>query len=36
MAFEIDDFGTFETHEAYAARLRREHGRKYSFWKQVS
>ncbi len=36
MAFAIDDFGTFETHEAYAARLRREHGRKYSFWKQVS
>ena len=36
MAFAIDDFGTFETHEAYAARLRREHGRKTSFWKQVS
>ena len=36
LAFAIDDFGTFETHEAYAVRLRREHFRKYSFWKQVS
>lgn len=28
----IADFGDFETHDAYEARLRREHGRKPSFW----
>jgi hypothetical protein len=27
----IADFGRFETHAAYEARLRREHGRKNSF-----
>jgi hypothetical protein len=28
----IKDFGSFEPHDAYEARLRREHGRKSSFW----
>jgi hypothetical protein len=32
LAGHIDDFGGFETHEAYRARLRAEHGRKASFW----
>ena len=32
----IPDFGTFETHEAYETRLRREHARKQSFWNSVS
>jgi hypothetical protein len=31
----IKDFGRFEPHDAYAARLRREHGRKSSFWSVV-
>jgi hypothetical protein len=31
----IEDFGRFERHEAYEARLRREHGRKSSFWSFV-
>ena len=28
----IEDFGDFEPHDAYEARLRREHRRKSSFW----
>ncbi|MFL5287300.1 MAG: DUF6880 family protein [Rhodopila sp.] len=28
----IAEWGPFETHDAYVARLRREHGRKTSFW----
>jgi hypothetical protein len=28
----IKDFGSIEPHDAYEARLRREHGRKSSFW----
>ena len=32
----IEDFEAFETHDAYEARLRREHGRKSSFWNLVS
>lgn len=31
----IKDFGAFEPHDAYEARLRREHGRKQSFWSQI-
>ncbi|MEQ9811642.1 MAG: hypothetical protein RLO50_02595 [Azospirillaceae bacterium] len=31
----IADFGAFEPHDAYEARLRQEHGRKQSFWSQV-
>ncbi len=32
----IRDFGAFETHESYAARMRARHGRKTGFWGQVS
>lgn len=32
----IPDFGTFETHEAFVARLRTKHGRKSGFWGQVT
>lgn len=32
LAGQIGDFGPFETHEAYRARLKAEHGRKASFW----
>jgi hypothetical protein len=31
----ITDFGSLEPHEAYEARLRREHGRKSSFWSSI-
>jgi Family of unknown function (DUF6880) len=31
----IADFGGFEPHDAYEARLRREHGRKGSFWSLI-
>jgi hypothetical protein len=36
LAAGIKDFGTFETHAAYAARLKAEHGRKSSFWHLIS
>ena len=32
LASAIADYGSFETHDAYVARLRREHGRKTGFW----
>jgi Family of unknown function (DUF6880) len=32
LAGQIADFGCFETHQAYHARLKAEHGRKSSFW----
>jgi hypothetical protein len=32
LAGQIEDFGRFESHEAYRARLEAEHGRKASFW----
>jgi len=35
-ASSIRDFERFETHEAYATRLRGEHGRKSSFWSLVA
>ena len=31
----IEHFGSFEPHHTYEARLRREHGRKSSFWSSV-
>jgi hypothetical protein len=31
----IEDFGRFEPHDSYEARLRREHARKSSFWSFV-
>jgi hypothetical protein len=33
---QIADFGAFEPHQAYEARLRQEHGRKQSFWSRIS
>lgn len=36
LASSIPDFGAFETHEAYAARLKAEHGRKSGFWSLIS
>jgi hypothetical protein len=32
----IRDHGGFETHEAFVARLRAQHGRKTGFWSQVA
>ena len=32
----IQDFGAFETHDAFVGRLRAKHGRKTGFWGQVS
>ncbi len=32
LARDIADFGAFETHDAYLARLKKEHGRKFAFW----
>lgn len=31
----IEDFGSFEPHSAYEARLRSEHGRKGAFWSRL-
>jgi hypothetical protein len=36
LASSIPDFGTFETHEAYATRLEAKHGRKSGFWGLMS
>lgn len=36
LASSVTDFGAFETHEAYAARLKAEHGRKSGFWSLIS
>ena len=36
LAAAIEDFGAFEAHDAYVARLRAKHGRKSSFWSLVS
>ncbi|MFA7431025.1 MAG: DUF6880 family protein [Rhodospirillaceae bacterium] len=36
LASSIADFGSVEAHEAYVARLPREHGRKTSFWSFVA
>ena len=36
LAPAIQDFGAFETHEAYEARLRREYEREPSFWDLVA
>jgi len=32
LAPEIEDFGDFETHDAYFAGIKTRHGRKHSFW----
>jgi hypothetical protein len=31
----IEDFGEFETHDAYLARLKTQHGRKFGFWSLI-
>jgi hypothetical protein len=36
LASSIPDFGAFERHDAYAARLKAEHGRKTGFWGLIS
>lgn len=36
LARGVEDFRSFETHEAYAERLRKQHGRKTAFWSLVS
>lgn len=36
LASSIPDFGAFETHETYVARLKAEHGRKSGFWSLIS
>ncbi|MBX6329134.1 MAG: hypothetical protein IRY89_11220 [Pseudolabrys sp.] len=35
LASSIADYGAFETHESYAARLKAEHGRKSGFWSLI-
>jgi hypothetical protein len=36
LASSVADFGAFETHETYSARLKAEHGRKSGFWSLIS
>ncbi|QQA41782.1 hypothetical protein I8N54_13300 [Pelagovum pacificum] len=36
LAGDIPDFGAFETHDAYVARLKEAHGRKFGFWSQTA
>lgn len=36
LAAAINEFGGFETHAAFAARLKAEHGRKNGFWSLIS
>ncbi|WP_019016376.1 DUF6880 family protein [Elioraea tepidiphila] len=36
LASSVADYGAFGTHEAYAARLKAEHGRKSGFWSLIS
>lgn len=36
LAATIKEFGAFETHAAYLARLKAEHGRKSGFWSLIS
>jgi hypothetical protein len=36
LAAAISDYGSFETHDAYVSRLRREHGRKTAFWNMAA
>jgi hypothetical protein len=36
LASTVQDFGTFEAHDAYLGRLHREHPRKSSFWSLTS
>jgi hypothetical protein len=36
LASAMKEFGAFETHAAYAVRLKAEHGRKSGFWNLIS
>jgi hypothetical protein len=36
LAAMIQDYGTFETDEAFTSRLRASHGRKSGFWNQFA
>jgi hypothetical protein len=36
LASSIRDYGTFETHDAFASRLRAKHSRKVGFWAQLA
>ncbi len=36
LAHGIEDFGAYETHADFESRLRRQHGRKWSFWDLMS
>ena len=36
LASSIQNFGTYETHDTFANRLRTKHGRKVGFWAQVT
>jgi hypothetical protein len=36
LAPSIGDFGAFDTHDTYAAKLRAAHGRKSAFWSHLS
>jgi hypothetical protein len=36
LASSIQDYGTFETHDAFASRQRAKHGRKVGFWGQLA
>ena len=36
LASAIQDYGLFETHQAFVARLRAKHGRKTGFWSQFA
>jgi hypothetical protein len=36
LASRIEDYGTFEPHAAYVARLKRDHGRKTGFWGNIT
>jgi hypothetical protein len=36
LASSIQDYGTFETHDAFASRLRTMHSRKTGFWGQLA
>ncbi len=36
LASRIEDFGAFETHEAYLGQLKSQHGRKFGFWSLIN
>lgn len=35
LSAQIADFGDYDSHEAYFAGLKKQHGRKYGFWERV-